>query len=414
MDISTLIEEASYLAHGYCLLWQPWLVALHAVPDFFIFLAYTTIPLTILRLLRLRPDLRKFSGLVGLFAAFILLCGFTHLIGILTLWFPIYPLHGLLKAVTAIVSIVTAVALVPLVPRVAALPSPAQLRSVNLQLRTEVASHEETLERLTQMQRTLEKRVEERTSELSESAGRLRLLAQETVHRNGNLLIQIQSIAHHIAREDRSDGDWFTAFDRRIAALSRGTQAVLKSRSGLTANVARIVAAEMALLNAEVRDRLHVAGPDTEVRPEAAQQIALLLSELATHSAWHGALANSDGRVDLVWENTGTSFQLTWQETEGGGWISQLQGTGIIARLLLQSVPVTLGGEAAVEAAPTDGYRLSVPIDALQPDDRTDPADRILDAYPRTPSRLAKPAEADLQSPSRQSSSPTSECSSAW
>ena len=35
-----MIDSASYMAHGYCLLWKPWLVTLHAASDFLIFAAY--------------------------------------------------------------------------------------------------------------------------------------------------------------------------------------------------------------------------------------------------------------------------------------------------------------------------------------------------------------------------------------
>ncbi len=39
------INQAAYMAHGYCLLWKPWLVALHAGSDFLIFLSYFAIPI---------------------------------------------------------------------------------------------------------------------------------------------------------------------------------------------------------------------------------------------------------------------------------------------------------------------------------------------------------------------------------
>ena len=42
--VHDLVDQASYMAHGYCLLWKPWLVVLHAGSDFLIFLAYFAIP----------------------------------------------------------------------------------------------------------------------------------------------------------------------------------------------------------------------------------------------------------------------------------------------------------------------------------------------------------------------------------
>jgi len=395
MEISAILEQASYLAHGYCLLWQPWLVALHAVPDLFIFLAYTSIPLTLTRLLSARPELQEFKGLIGLFSAFILLCGVSHLVGLLTLWYPIYPLHGVVKATTAIVSVVTAVSLVPLLPKLAALPAPGQIRSLNMQLRAEVASHEETLEHLTEIQKTLEARVDSRTVELQESNERLRVLARETVHRSNNLLAQIQSLARQCSAETEGGESWLEAFDERVATLARGNEAVLKNPRSLTANIASIVRNEYLLMPPEMRDRITVAGPDFQVRHEAAQQFALLVWELIHLSAGEGALSRADGSVRLAWKVLDDTFIIEWTETVGGNWIGDLSPTSLPARLLFQSVPHGLGGTGISLPAPDQGYRLEVPTEGLQPQDRAAATELILDAYPRTPSRLAKPAQSE-------------------
>ena len=119
-----LFGAASFMPHGYCLLWRPDLVALHAVADALTAAAYFAIPCAILVFLRRRGDLH-YPWMAGLFAAFILACGLTHVADLATLWVPVYGLQGLLKAGTAIISVTTAVALWPLLPRLLALPSPA-------------------------------------------------------------------------------------------------------------------------------------------------------------------------------------------------------------------------------------------------------------------------------------------------
>lgn len=45
------LSSASFLPHGFCLLWRPDLVALHVASDITTGLAYFSIPLAILRLL---------------------------------------------------------------------------------------------------------------------------------------------------------------------------------------------------------------------------------------------------------------------------------------------------------------------------------------------------------------------------
>jgi signal transduction histidine kinase/ActR/RegA family two-component response regulator len=62
-----------------------------------------------------------------MFGAFIITCGFTHLLEVITFYDPVYRLSGLVKLVTALASWATVVGLVPLVPRALALRGPEEL-----------------------------------------------------------------------------------------------------------------------------------------------------------------------------------------------------------------------------------------------------------------------------------------------
>ena len=75
-----------------------------------------------------------FSWIIALLAVFILACGTTHWLAILTLWFPVYTVEGLVKATTAVVSIGTVIALWWLMPQALTLPSPEDLKTVNMAL----------------------------------------------------------------------------------------------------------------------------------------------------------------------------------------------------------------------------------------------------------------------------------------
>src|SRR5207253_2718436 len=118
-----------------------------------------------------RPDI-EMKGLARLFAAFILWCGLTHLINLVTLWWPIYEFQGLVKLITAGVSLTTAVMIFPLIPKALAIPSPNELQLANAELASEIAAHERTLAELQQARVKLEHRVEARTKELSEATER--------------------------------------------------------------------------------------------------------------------------------------------------------------------------------------------------------------------------------------------------
>ncbi|MBO6520570.1 MAG: hypothetical protein JJ900_08505 [Rhodospirillales bacterium] len=171
--VEYLFGAASFMPHGYCLLWRPDLVALHAVSDALIFLAYASIPAALVVLVRKRPEIEHRTTVV-LFAAFILACGLTHLVAVFTLWQPMYGLQGLVKAATAIISLLTAIAIWPLLPKLLKIPSPRALQvlnrdleNVNNELKHEIEEHEVTLAELRAMRRELEVRVEERTRELN-------------------------------------------------------------------------------------------------------------------------------------------------------------------------------------------------------------------------------------------------------
>ncbi len=64
-----------------------------------------------------------------MFGAFIVACGTTHLMEIITIYIPIYWVSGSLKAITAILSVATAITLVPLVPKALALRGPAEFEA---------------------------------------------------------------------------------------------------------------------------------------------------------------------------------------------------------------------------------------------------------------------------------------------
>jgi len=141
---AALFEPSAFSPHGFCLLWDPGLIWLHALSDAVIGLCYFSIPLALLHFARRRPDL-EFRWILWLFALFILACGSTHFMAVATLWVPLYWIDGIVKLITALASIATAILLWPLLPRLLALPSPSALRLVNDQLSRQMEEREGNL-----------------------------------------------------------------------------------------------------------------------------------------------------------------------------------------------------------------------------------------------------------------------------
>jgi PAS domain S-box-containing protein len=139
--LQNLFTTELFIPHGHCYLWKPGLVWLHLVSDSVIALAYYSIPITLIYFVRKRVDL-PFDWIFLLFSTFIVACGTSHLMAVWTLWYPTYWLSGAIKAITALVSLCTAVLLVPLIPKALALPSPAQLEAVNLQLQQQISDRQ--------------------------------------------------------------------------------------------------------------------------------------------------------------------------------------------------------------------------------------------------------------------------------
>ena len=127
---SRLVSYDGFMPHGHCYLWDPGLMRLHAVSDFLIAAAYFTIPFTLIQFVRRRRDL-PFNWMFVCFGVFIIACGLTHIMEIITLWKPYYWVSGIVKAVTAIASVPTAVLLIRLIPAAMKIPGPAVLRAAN-------------------------------------------------------------------------------------------------------------------------------------------------------------------------------------------------------------------------------------------------------------------------------------------
>ncbi|MDO9365352.1 MAG: PAS domain S-box protein [Methylotenera sp.] len=123
-----LLGPNGLIPHGYCLSWNPGLLWLHVLSDTLIVLAYYSIPLTILYFIKKRKDL-PFQWIFVMSSLFILACGTTHLLSMITIWHPIYGITGIAKAVTAIISVFTAISMFWIIPRALALPSSATLEA---------------------------------------------------------------------------------------------------------------------------------------------------------------------------------------------------------------------------------------------------------------------------------------------
>jgi signal transduction histidine kinase/ActR/RegA family two-component response regulator len=164
LHLPNFLVSSIFIPHGHCYLWQPGLVWLHLVSDTLTAMAYYSVAIAIVYFTNQRRDLpvKTVTLLVGYFFVFAL-CGTTHLMGVVTLWYPIYWVSGILKASNALwSSYAFTFLLIPLIPVAIDAPSPAQLAVTNQEL-------EDSRNRIKAINVELEQRVFERTAQLEES-----------------------------------------------------------------------------------------------------------------------------------------------------------------------------------------------------------------------------------------------------
>ena len=104
--------SSSYVPHRYCYLAQPGLVWTNVVMDGLIGLSYAIIfsaLFWIANRLRGVPDLRGYLWIFISFGTFIVACGATHIMEIVTVWIPVYPLSATVKVICAAASVPTAI-----------------------------------------------------------------------------------------------------------------------------------------------------------------------------------------------------------------------------------------------------------------------------------------------------------------
>ncbi len=193
--LQLLFSTSGFMPHGHCYLWKPELLWMNVISDMVIFLSYSAIPVAIAIFAHKRKDM-PFSWVLILFSVFIITCGFTHLIAVVTVWQPTYWIAAIMKVITAVASVLTAVVLFPLLPKALAIPSPAMLQTANDKLTVQIS------ERI-----KVEKEINYKNSELEavnhalkESLQKLKqtqdqLISQEKMASLGGL---VTGIAHEI------------------------------------------------------------------------------------------------------------------------------------------------------------------------------------------------------------------------
>jgi two-component sensor histidine kinase len=141
-----------------------------------------------------------------------------------------------------------------------------------------------------------------------------KLLLREVQHRSNNLLTVVQAIAHQTFSGAKSFDDAKKAFEGRLLSLAQCNKQITKSITGEVRlrNIVHLQVEPFA-------GRVSAHGPDISIGPQQAQNLSMLLHELVTNAAKHGALRRPSGKVEITWllNRLHEALQLTWQERDG-------------------------------------------------------------------------------------------------
>ena len=197
-------------------------------------------------------------------------------------------------------------------------------------------------------------------TEQKEAQRRQELLVNELQHRTKNLLAVIQSIATNTLKRSSE----LETFVGRLHALAHAQEFVAAGPQG-GVPLYRLVETGLAAFGA----RAKIQGNEIVLNGRFAQNMSLLIHELATNAVKYGAFSSPTGWVAIRWETiTGDSPHLRFHWGEHGGPSVQCSGRNGFGTLLM-----SLFTESSIEFLPRGlRYEFSVPhCEALSSDEPT-------------------------------------------
>ena len=190
---------------------------------------------------------------------------------------------------------------------------------------------------------------------------RQRLLVSELNHRVKNTLAVVQSIAARSLSGDRTLNEARDVLTKRLQALAKA-HLLLTAAEWRGAKLRELAEAELK----PYAKRAEILGEDVTLSPKATLSLGLVLHELATNAAKHGALSAPGGQVSVAWEvlngADARSLRLVWRE-RGGPPVPAAPRKGFGRVLIEQAAAYDLGGRATLDLRP-DGavYELEAPL----------------------------------------------------
>jgi two-component sensor histidine kinase len=207
---------------------------------------------------------------------------------------------------------------------------------------------------------------------LKQGKERLQLVVTELDHRVKNVLATVSAVAGHTLEASSSMDHFVAALDGRLRSLA-STHELLSHRRWQGLTLSDLLQRELAPYR--MSNNSEIDGPEVTLGPEAGQAIAMVLHELTTNAAKHGALSTREGRVSVRWQwpqngNEHDRLVIEWEES-GGPPVKAPSRSGFGSSVIGDLIPYELGGSVDLAFA-RDGLRcrVEIPSDCVSREDR--------------------------------------------
>lgn len=195
------------------------------------------------------------------------------------------------------------------------------------------------------------------------------ILVREVDHRAKNILAVVQSVLRLTPRDQPGA---FAAAETRVAGLAR-VHSLLAEGGWSGADLRTVIERELTAYSVvrggpESGPAVLLDGPPVALAPTAVQPIAMVLHELATNAAKHGALSVRGGKVEVRWtvgrrKGEDGLLRLHWAEAGGPPVAGPPARRGFGTRVVETTVRGQLGGMVERRWEPTGlVFEVAVPV----------------------------------------------------
>ena len=189
------------------------------------------------------------------------------------------------------------------------------------------------------------------------------LLSAELDHRVKNALARVAAVVRHAQQRSGITDEFVNSLDGRIQSIAAAHALLSQSRwdgVGLTDLMRHQLAPYTTDANTAI------SGPEIILTSAETQAVAMVIHELVTNAAKHGALSSPSGRVSVSWDraeaDAAAILTITWCEL-GGPPITTSVQSGYGLTLIRDLIPHELSGTVDL-AFQTDGLccKIEIPI----------------------------------------------------